>query len=139
MTGPGYHRTKRQDQRFVGFECQACGWVSFPAERRICKRCGAAPAPYEEVNLAERGVVQTFVVQEFLPDEFDSPQPLAMVDLPQADGEGEPARVYGIFTETGAEELEIGEEVDARYRVMFEDGDRPIHSMKFSAPRETKR
>ena len=137
MSGPRYHRTKRQDQRLVGFECQDCGWVSFPEERRICKRCGEAPADYEEVQLTERGEIMTFVVQEYLPDEFETPTPLAIVDIEQTD-DGEPARVYGIMTETDLEELEVGTKVEARFREMFTDGDRPISSFRFSVPREEK-
>lgn len=146
MSGAGYHRTRRQDQRLVAFECQDCGWVSFPEAKRVCKRCSAAPAAFEEVQLAEHGTVQTFVVQERLPDEFDTPQPLAIVDVPQvapSDGEGtkadgEPARVYGLLTETSLDELEVGATVEARFRRLFTVGERPVHSFKFSTPRTEK-
>ena len=139
MSGPRYHRTKRQDQRLVAFECEACGYVSFPDEKRTCKDCGDAPASFREVQLAERGEIKTFVVQEYLPDDIEVPQPVAIVDLPQADGSGEPARVYGLLTETDLDELEVGTEVVARFRELFDDGDRPINSFKFSVPREVKR
>lgn len=138
MSGPRYHRTKRQDQRLVGFECQSCDWVSYPEEKRTCKRCGDPHAEFEEVQLAERGVVKTFVVQKFLPDEFESEQPLALIDIPQRNGDGEPARVYGLLTETELEELAVGTEVEARFRELFTDGDRPINSFKFAVPREEK-
>lgn len=135
MSGPRYHRTKRQDQRLVGFECQACGWVSFPEEKRTCKRCGDAPAEFTDVQLAERGEIQTFVVQEYLPEDIETPQPVAIVDLPQADGDGEPARAYGLLTETHLDDLEVGTEVEARFRELFSDGERPINSIKFAVPR----
>ena len=138
MSGPRYDRSKHQDQHLVGFECQECGWVSFPEERRTCKSCGTAPAEFEEVDLAERGEIQTFVVQEYLPDDIETPQPVAIVDIPQADGEGEPARAFGLLTETELEEIEVGTEVVARFREMFSDGERPINSFKFSVPREEK-
>lgn len=138
MSGPRYQRSKRQDQRLVGFECQDCGWVSFPEEKRTCKQCGAAPAEFADVQLAERGTVETFVVQQYLPDDIETPQPVAIVDIPQADGEGEPARVYGLLTETDLEELEVGTEVVARFREMFSDGERPVNSFKFSVPRRSK-
>ncbi|WP_247008854.1 Zn-ribbon domain-containing OB-fold protein [Halorientalis litorea] len=138
MSGPRYERRKRQDQHLVGFECGACGWVSFPEEKRTCKRCGDAPAEMEEVQLAERGEIQTFVVQEYLPDDIETPQPVAIVDLPQADGDGEPARAFGLLTETDLEEIEVGTEVEARFREMFSDGERPINSFKFAVPREEK-
>lgn len=139
MSGPRYHRTREQDQRLLAFECQSCGYVSFPDEKRTCKRCGDAPATFEEVQLAERGEIETFVVQEYLPDDIEVPQPLAIVDLPQADGTGESARVYGLLTETELDELSVGTEVVARFRELFDDGERPINSFKFSVPREVKR
>jgi uncharacterized OB-fold protein len=138
MSGPRYERTRRQDQRLVAFECQDCGWVSFPEAKNTCKRCGEAPAEFDEVQLAERGEIRTFVVQQYLPDDIEVPQPLAMVDLPQEDGSGEPARVYGLLTETSLDELEVGTEVEARFRELFDDGARPINSFKFSVPRGEK-
>ncbi|PSP75854.1 hypothetical protein BRC81_14355 [Halobacteriales archaeon QS_1_68_20] len=135
MSGIRYSRDRRQHDRLVAFECQDCGWVSYPEQRRTCKRCGAAPAEFEEVQLAERGEVQTYVVQSRLPEEFETPQPVAVVDLPQVDGEGEPARVYGLLTETDGDDLEVGREVVARYRELFTAGDRPVHSFKFAPPR----
>lgn len=158
MSGTRHHRSRRQNERLVGFECQDCGWVSFPEKRRVCKRCSAAPADFEAVQLAERGTVRTFVVQDRLPDEFETPQPLAIVDIPQADVEGnptdadgdattdtdptpdgEPARVYGLLTETSLDELEVGTEVEARFRELFTVGERPVHSFKFAVPRTEKR
>ncbi len=137
MSGPRYERTRRQDQHLIGFECQACGWVSFPEEKRTCKRCGDAPAEMEAVQLEERGEIQTFVVQQYLPDDIETPQPVAIVDLPQ-EGDGEPARAYGLLTETDLEEIDVGTEVVARFRELFSDGERPINSFKFSVPREEK-
>jgi uncharacterized OB-fold protein len=138
MSGPRYHRTKEQDQRLVGFECTECGWVSFPEKRRTCKRCGSAPATFERVELAERGEIQTFVVQQYLPEDIETPQPVAIVDIPQADRDGEPARAYGLLTETDLDELEVGTEVEARFRELFDEGKRPINSVKFSVPRGEK-
>lgn len=138
MSGPRYERSKRQDQRLVGFECQACGWVSFPEEKSTCKRCGGAPADMAEVKLQERGEIQTFVVQEYLPDDIETPQPVAIVDLPQV-GDGEPARAYGLLTETDLAEIDVGTEVEARFRELFSDGERPVNSFKFAVPREEKR
>jgi uncharacterized OB-fold protein len=131
MKSPRYERDRRQNQRLVAFECQDCGWVSFPERRQCCKRCATAPADFQEVQLTERGIVRTYVIQKYLPDAFEDPQPLAIVDIPQAEGDGESARVYGILTETDPEELAIGAEVEARFRELFTDGDRPINSFKF--------
>lgn len=139
MSGQRFHRTRREDQRLVGYECQSCGWVSFPVEKRICKKCGDAPAEFEEVELAEKGVIQTFVVQERLPDEFETPQPIAILDIPQVNGSGSGPRVFALLTESELDELEIGMELDARFREIFTEGDRPINSFKFSVPRGEKR
>lgn len=138
MSGPRYHRTRRQDQRLVAFECQSCGWISFPEEKRTCKRCADAPATFEEVELADEGEVQTFVVQQYLPDDIETPQPVAIIDVPQADGDGESARLYGLLTETELEEMEVGQVVDTRFRQLFDEGERPINAIKFSVPRGEK-
>jgi uncharacterized OB-fold protein len=138
MSGPRYHRTRRQDQRLVAFECQSCGWISFPEEKRTCKRCADAPATFEEVELADKGEIQTFVVQQYLPDDIETPQPVAIIDVPQADGDGESARVYGILTETELEEMDVGQEVNTRFREIFDEGERPINAIKFSVPRGEK-
>lgn len=145
MSGTRYARDRRQNERLVAFECQECGWVSYPDEKRTCKGCGTAPTEYEEVQLAERGEIRTWVVQQRLPEEFETPQPLAIVDLPQADADGEPdwdagepARVYGLLTETSREEIAIGTTVEARFRELFTVGERPVHSFKFAVPREEK-
>jgi uncharacterized OB-fold protein len=138
VSGPRYHRTREGDQRLVAFECQDCGWVSYPDERRVCKSCGAAPAEFEETALAERGEIQTFVVQQYLPDDIETPQPVAIVDLPQADGDGRSARVYGLLTESSLSEIDVGTEVEARFRELFADGERPVNSFKFSVPRSAK-
>lgn len=138
MSGPRYDRIREETERLLGYECQSCGWVAFPEERTICKRCGASDPGFEQVKLAPRGEIKTFVVQEFLPDEFEPPQPIAIVDIPQADGDGDPVRVYGVLTETALEELAIGDVVDARFRERFTDGERPINAVKFSTPREDK-
>lgn len=139
MSGPRYHRMKQGDQRLIGYECQECGWISLAVEKRVCKRCGDVEATFESVQLAEQARIRSFVVQERLPDEFETPQPIATLDIPKVDGTGDAARVFGLLTESDLEELEIGMEVEARFREIFTDGDRPIHSFKFSVPREAKR
>lgn len=135
MSGARYERTKRADQRLIGFECQDCGWISFPDQKRVCKGCGRPDAEFEEMPLADQGVVQSFVVQEYLPDDIETPQPVAIVDIPQRDDTGESARVYGLLTETALEDLSVGTVVEARFRELFTTGERPIHSVKFAVPR----
>lgn len=128
-----YHRTRAQDQRLEGYECPECGWVSFPEQKRTCKRCGAADVSFKPVQLAREGTIQSFVVQSRLPEDFESPQHLAIVDLPQAEGDGEPARVFGLLVET--DQLSVGDRVVPRFREMFTSNNMPIHSYKFGPPR----
>ncbi|MFB1062634.1 hypothetical protein [Natrinema sp. H-ect4] len=91
------------------------------------------------MDLASSGTIKTFVIQEYLPDDIEVPQPLAIIDVPQADGSGEPTRVYGLLTETELDEISVGCTVDVRFRELFDEGARPINSFKFSVPREDKR
>lgn len=100
MSGPRFQRTKRENHRLIGYQCQSCDWVSFPEKKRTCKRCGDAPATFEEVSLKKTGIIQSFVVQERLPNEFETPQPIAIVDIPSKKGEGAAARVFALLTET---------------------------------------
>jgi len=133
MHEPPHWRDRAQNERLVARECGECGYVSFPERREICKRCGARPE-WAEVQLAERGTVQSYVVQNRLPDAFETPLPLAVVDVPQVGG-GEPARVYGLFTETDPDDVSVGMEVEADLREIFDVSGLPVHSFKFKRPR----
>lgn len=129
MYEPPFTRDRAANERLAARECDACGWVSFPEHRAICKRCGSHGA-WTDTRLAERGTVQSYVVQRRLPESFETPLPLAVVDMPQQSG-GEPARVYGLFTETDPDDLTIGAEAEAVFRRVFEVDGLPVHSFKF--------
>lgn len=133
MHEPPYVRDRDANERLRAWECGDCGFVSFPERREVCKRCGSHPE-WSETRLQERGTVQSYVVQQRLPDEFETPLPLAVMDVPQESG-GEPARVYGLFTETDPEHVEIGMEATADFRRIFEVSGLPVHSFKFKRPR----
>ena len=134
MYEPPFWRDRDANERLSARECGECGYVSFPERRRACKRCGAHPE-WTPVTLQERGVVQSYVVQNRLPAEFETPLPLGIVDVPQVDEAGEPARVYGLFTETAPEEMAVGMEVEADFRRLFDVEGLPVHSFKFKRPR----
>jgi uncharacterized OB-fold protein len=135
MRTPFLWRDRQQNTQLAAQECDACGYVSFPERRRICKRCGARDE-WTEVSLQQQGEVQSYVIQRTLPEEFETPLPFAIVDLPQADSDDrEAARVYGLFTETRPEDLDIGIEVEADLRRMFDIDELPVHSFKFTIPR----
>ena len=137
MHEPPYWRDRPQHERLVAWECQSCGYVAYPEQRGFCKRCGA-DGKWDETRLQEKGVVQSYVVQSRLPEEFETPLPLAIVDVPQEDDAGEPARVYGLFTETDPDDVEIGMEAEADFRTIFEVDGLPIHSLKFKLPRSDR-
>ena len=152
MYEPPFWRDRDRNERLAATECSSCGYVSFPERREVCKRCGERGA-FSETTLAERGIVQSYVIQNRLPDAFETPLPLAVLDVPQVDandGEGtergagdenagEPARVYGLFTETDPEAMEIGMEADAVFRETFDIEGLPVHSFKFTVPRGESR
>lgn len=133
MHEPPFWRNRAANERLVARECSDCGYVSFPERRTVCKRCGSTPE-WAEVKLEERGTVQSYVVQNRLPEEFETPMPLGVIDMPQR-GTGEPARVYGLFTETDPEDMSIGMTVEADFRRIFDIDGLPIHSFKFKRPR----
>lgn len=134
MHSPRYWRRRDQNERLRAFECQQCGYVSFPEEREICRRCKATPSEWETVRLQERGEVQSYVVAHNLPEAFDTPMPIGVVDMPQRT-EGEPARVYGLFTETKSADVSVGMEAVADFRELFDVAGLPIHSFKFKPAR----
>jgi uncharacterized OB-fold protein len=156
MYEPPFWRDRDRNERLAATECSSCGYVSFPERREVCKRCGERGA-FSETTLAERGIVQSYVIQNRLPDAFETPLPLAVLDVPQVDandGEGtgseagdgnvegsagEPARVYGLFTETDPEAMEIGMEAEAVFRETFDIEGLPVYSFKFTVPRGESR
>lgn len=133
MHEPPHWRDRSQNERLEAQECGECGYVSFPERREICKRCGSRP-DWTEVQLQRQGTVQSYVVQNRLPAEFETPLPLGVIDLPQ-EGDGEPARVYGLFTETDPDEVSVGMAVEADLRELFDVSGLPVHSFKFKRPR----
>lgn len=135
MRTPSHWRDRRQNTQLAARKCEGCGFVSFPERQRICKRCGRRE-DWVDVTLRREGEVQSYVIQRTLPDEFETPLPFAVVDLPQdGDSGGDPGRVYGILTETDPAELEIGTRVVADFRRMYDVDGVPIHSFKFSISR----
>ena len=152
MYEPPFWRDRDRNERLAATECSSCGYVSFPERRGVCKRCGER-GEFSETTLAERGIVQSYVIQNRLPDAFETPLPLAVLDVPQVDANdrkgtergagdenaGEPARVYGLFTETDPEAMEISMEAEAVFRETFDIEGLPVYSFKFTVPRGESR
>jgi uncharacterized OB-fold protein len=132
MHKPPTWRIARENARLIGYQCQQCGFVEFPELRRICKRCRRA-SEFVEIALRPYGKVISYVVQHRLPEGFETPLPLAVVDL-----EGG-ARVYGQMTECKPEELQVGLAVEAELRVFYDDDGLHIYSYKFRPRRGAER
>lgn len=124
MHTPPVWRVARENARLVGYRCRRCGFIEFPEPRKTCKRC-RAPSEFEVIQMSTRGRVVSFVVQHRLPEGFETPLPLAVIDL--EDG----ARVYGQIVECKPEDLKVGLEVEAEFRVFYDDAGLRIYSYKF--------
>jgi hydroxymethylglutaryl-CoA synthase len=63
-----------------GARCRTCGAISTPPSiHPTCVGCGGGQL--DEVGLARRGTVQTFVVNQTMPPPFQAPLPIVVVDL----------------------------------------------------------
>lgn len=124
MHTPSAWRVARENAQLIGYRCRRCGFVEFPEPRKICKRC-RIPTEFEKTQMSPRGKLVSFVVQHRLPEGFETPLPLAVIDL--ADG----ARVYGQIIECKPEELQVGLEVEAEFRVFYDDQGLHVYSYKF--------
>jgi hypothetical protein len=131
MHTPPTWRISRANARLIGYKCKQCGFVEFPEPRRTCKAC-RAPAEFEEIQMFPRGKIVSFVVQHRLPEGFETPLPLAVIDLENG------ARVYGQIIECTPEELKVGLEVEAEFRVFYDDQGLSVYSYKFRPTRRTK-
>lgn len=131
MHTPPTWRISRANARLIGYQCQQCGFVEFPEPRRTCKVC-RVPAEFAEVQMGWRGKVVSFVVQHRLPEGFETPLPLAVIDLENG------ARVYGQVIECKLEELKVGLEVEADFRVFYDDAGLGVYSYKFRPTQRTK-
>lgn len=100
----------RDNGRFLGAECDACGIVYLPA-RTFCERCFAR-LEGSEVEVPNRGAVHTFAVSHQSYDEQPKePSIVAMICLDGADG--------AIFHRLGEVELDrvaIGMQVEAVFK-----------------------
>jgi uncharacterized OB-fold protein len=130
MSSPDLWRETPINLKFEGRKCEECGFVSYPEYHKICTKCGAV-GKWKTVKMARTGTVMTYVVQHYLPPEFETPLPLAIVDLDSPGG-----RVYGMMTETKPEELKVGLRVTVDFREIYYDRGLGVHSMKFKPLRE---
>ena len=125
MSTPPLFRMVGQNLKFEGMKCQSCGYISYPEYHRICMKCGAVDA-WEKVKLSRTGTVHTYIVSYYLPAEFETPLPLAIVDLDPPGG-----RIYAISTETKHEDMTVGMRVEIDFREIYHKDGLSIPSFKF--------
>jgi len=88
-----------------GSRCERCGQVYFPS-RRNCPRC-MDDRSIRQVQLSDRGTLQTFVIASMAPPGFDAPHAQGYIDLYE-DG----PRIFSILTDYGnGSRLKVGCEV----------------------------
>lgn len=116
-------RTRNATHGLERSECTDCGRINEPTAA-ACYHCGAAS--FEDVTLSREGEVVSVVVQHFLPDEFETPLPIALVETPEG------GKLLGMFTEfEDPHDIEIGEQVGIeRKRFDRKDGE-VLYELKF--------
>lgn len=111
----------------LGARCVDCGTVNTPPSiHPACISCGGDK--FDEVALARRGTVQTFVVNHTMPAPFVAPLPLVVVDLD--DG----ARIQLQGTAESAPLLGIGSPVELILRRYTVERGVPIYGWKVTVP-----
>lgn len=112
----------------LGGKCVECGTISTPPSiHPHCIACGSEKL--EPTALARHGTVQTFVVNHTMPEPFEAPLPLVVMDLD--DG----ARL--ILQGTEPEGIEIGAEVELVLRRYAVERGVPVYGFKARAARAT--
>lgn len=103
--------------------CTNCGRFNEPTAG-ACYYCGEND--FEDVTLSSEGTVLTYVVQHFLPEEFDTPLPIAIVETPEG------GKVLGMFTEVSEpHDIEIGEAVTIELKRFDRKDGQVIYEPKF--------
>ncbi|MHA1230319.1 MAG: Zn-ribbon domain-containing OB-fold protein [Candidatus Helarchaeota archaeon] len=107
---PYVWRQKKSYFQLIGYKCKKCERINYPKLKK-CIECGSEDL--EEVKLARTGRLLTYIVNYYMPEEFDKPLGQGVVEL---DGGG---RLMTQFTEIESEkDLEIGMPVEIVIRRM---------------------
>lgn len=73
-------RGNRETLGLLGGRCVDCATINIPPSiHPACVSCGGTK--FDEVQLARTGTVQTFVINHTMPQPFEAPLPLIVVDL----------------------------------------------------------
>lgn len=112
-------------------QCRECErFEEYTAES--CYHCGSTDL--EPVELTPEGEIVTFVVQHYLPDEFETPLPLGLVETPEG------ARVLGMFTEfEDPHDIDIGDSVDIELKRFTREDGQVLYEPKFKLAEEGNR
>lgn len=103
--------------------CDDCGRVDDPSAG-ACYRCGSGSL--SPIELTPRGEVVTFVVQHHLPEEFDTPLPIGLVETPEG------GKLLGMFTAVDdPHDIEVGETVDVVLKRFARDDGQVLYEPKF--------
>ncbi|WP_336000709.1 Zn-ribbon domain-containing OB-fold protein [Halorientalis halophila] len=104
-------------------ECTDCGRMNDPSAE-LCYHCGGDA--FEDVTLSRRGEVKTYVVQHILPETFDTPLPIAIVETPEG------GKVLGMFTEVDdPHAIEMGEQVTIELKRFDRQDGQVLYEPKF--------
>ncbi len=124
-TGAAFTRGNHEMLLLQGARCTACGTISTPPSvHPACIGCGGSEL--ETVELARRGTVVTFVVNQTMPPPFQAPLPLVVIDL--EDG----ARLMVQGTPTDAPDLAVGDTVTLSLRRYALERGIPVYGYKAS-------
>ncbi|MHA1144290.1 MAG: Zn-ribbon domain-containing OB-fold protein [Candidatus Helarchaeota archaeon] len=125
---PYIWREKKSIFQLKGLKCLKCEHVNYPL-RRVCVECGSQEL--EEIQMSSTGKVLSFIVNHYLPKEFDKPLAIGVVEL---DGGG---RLMSQFTEIKSEkDLKIGMPVEVVIRRMSDKDGMLYYGPKFKILQE---
>ncbi len=108
--------------QLLGARCGDCGTINTPPSiHPHCIACGGTK--FELIPLARHGIVHTFVINHTMPEPFEAPLPLAVIDLDDV------ARVMLQVAGDGVG-LEIGSEMDLVLRRYAYERGVPVYGYK---------
>lgn len=104
-----------QRYRLIGSKCETCATYFFP-KRPICPKC-RRKGNIKEVQFSGKGRIYSFTEVHSPPEGFEEQAPyvLAIVELEEG------ARVMGQIVDVKKEDVKIGQEVEAVFRVIQRD------------------
>jgi len=123
-TTPRAFRDQRGTLGLERTECTECGKIN-ERTAETCYNCGARDLSV--VEMTPRGEVVTFIVQHHLPDVFDTPLPIAIVETPEG------GKILGMYTDVeDFHDIDIGDKVEIELRRFTRDNGEPIYVNKFT-------